>query len=57
MMLGMAIYILRGVLSESIFMILVSLLLIGSAFYMGVFDDSSRRMGAFKLFQLLAWIF
>jgi thiol:disulfide interchange protein DsbD len=37
-------------------MVLVSILLIGSAFYMGVFDDSSKRVGAYKLFQLLAWI-
>jgi len=56
MMLAMALYVLRGVLSDSTFMILFSLLLIGSAFYMGVFDDSSKRVGASKLFQLLAWI-
>jgi thiol:disulfide interchange protein DsbD len=56
MMLGMALYVLRGILSDGSFMVLMSLLLIGSAFYMGVFDDSSKRVGATKLFQVFAWM-
>ncbi len=55
-MLGMALYVLRGVLSDGMFMILFSLLLLGSAFFMGVFDDSSKRVGANKLLQLFAWV-
>jgi thiol:disulfide interchange protein DsbD len=34
----------------------MGLLLMGSALYMGVFDDSEKRRGAAKLFQLLAWV-
>ncbi len=45
-MLGMALYVLRGVLNSSLFLILTSFLLIGSSFYIGVFDDSSKRAGA-----------
>jgi len=56
MMLAMALYVLRGILSDSLFMILFSFLLIGSAFFIGVFDDSSKREGAAKLFQVFAWI-
>ncbi len=55
-MLMMALYVLRGILSDSTFMLLFALLLIGSAFFMGVFDDSSKRAGAMKLIQALAWV-
>jgi len=55
-MLAMALYILRGILSPFWFLTLMGLLLMGSALYMGVFDDSEKRRGAAKLFQLLAWV-
>ncbi|WP_456393458.1 protein-disulfide reductase DsbD [Nitratifractor sp.] len=55
-MLAMALYILRGILDPFWFLILMSLLLMGSALYMSVFDDSGRRQGAAKLFSLLAWV-
>ena len=55
-MLAMALYILRGILDPFWFLILMSLLLMGSALYMGVFDDSDKRRGAAKLFTLLAWV-
>jgi thiol:disulfide interchange protein DsbD len=55
-MLAMALYILRGILDPAWFMILMALLLMGSALYMGVFDDSAKRPGAAKLFTLLAWV-
>ncbi|WP_457607894.1 protein-disulfide reductase DsbD [Nitratifractor sp.] len=55
-MLAMALYVMRGILSPGWFMILNALLLIGSALYMGVFDDSDKRRGAAKLFQLFAFV-
>ena len=55
-MLMMALYVMRGVLSEEIYMILFAMIFIGSALYMGVFE-SSRYSGAWKLIQILAFIF
>ena len=55
-MLMMALYVMRGVLSEEIYMILFAMIFIGSALYMGVFD-SNRYSGAWKLIQILAFIF
>ena len=55
-MLMMALYVMRGVLSEEIYMILFAMIFIGSALYMGVFE-SSRYSGAWKIIQILAFIF
>jgi len=52
MMLLMALYMVERLLSASITMILASLILMGSAVYMGVFDNSSNRQGASKLITL-----
>ena len=57
MMLALAIFMLGKVVSPSITILLWSLLFMGTAFYMGVFDNSSVRSGMKKLFQLLAFIF
>ena len=57
MMLGLAIFMLGRILPDNITMILWSLLFIGSALYMGVFNPSSTTQGAKKLFQLLAIVF
>ena len=57
MMLGLGIFMLSRVLPDSLTMILWSLLFIGSALYMGVFNPSSATKGAKKLFQLLAIVF
>ena len=54
MMLGLAIFMLGRILPDMVTMILWSLLFIGSALYMGVFNPSSATQGAKKLFQLLA---
>jgi len=43
--------------AESITMLLWSLFFMGTAFYMGVFNDSSAKKGIKKLSQLLAFIF
>jgi len=56
-MLGLAIFMLGKVLSAEFTIFLWSLLFMGTAFYMGVFDNSSARAGMKKLFQLLAFIF
>ncbi|MBU1668410.1 protein-disulfide reductase DsbD [bacterium] len=56
-MLGLAIFMLGKVVSATITMTLWSLLFMGTAFYMGVFDSSSARSGMKKLFQLLAFVF
>jgi len=53
-MLAMALYVLRGILSPGLFMFLASLLLLGSALYLEVFDNGQRYQGAGKLIQLLA---
>ena len=55
-MLMMALYIMRGILSEEIYMILFSMIFIGSALFMGVFD-SNRYQGAWKIIQILAYLF
>jgi thiol:disulfide interchange protein DsbD len=57
MMLGLAIFMLSRILPDSLTLILWSLLFIGSALYMGVFNPSSATKGAKKLFQLLAIVF
>lgn len=56
-MLALAIFMLGKVVSPTITMILWSLLFMGTAFYMGVFDGSTARSGMKKLFQLLAFVF
>ena len=57
MMLGLGIFMLSRILPDSLTMILWSLLFIGSALYMGVFNPSNATHGAKKLFQLLAMVF
>jgi thiol:disulfide interchange protein DsbD len=57
MMLGLGIFMLSRILPDSLTMILWSLLFIGSALYMGVFNPSIATNGAKKLFQLLAMVF
>ncbi len=56
-MLGLSIFMLGKVISPETTMLLWSLLFMGTAFYMGVFNDSSARKGITKLFNLLAFIF
>ena len=55
-MLMMALYIMRGVLSEELYMILFAMIFIGSALFMGVFD-SKRYEGAMKIIQITAYLF
>ena len=57
MMLALAIFMLGKVVPSSVTMLLWSLLFMGTAFYMGVFDNSAARVGIKKLFQLLAFVF
>jgi thiol:disulfide interchange protein DsbD len=57
MMLGLAIFMLSRILPDSMTLILWALLFMGIAIYMGVFNPSSTRHGAKKLFQLLAMVF
>ncbi|BAF72805.1 thiol:disulfide interchange protein DsbD [Sulfurovum sp. NBC37-1] len=57
MMLGLGIFMLSRILPDSVTLILWSLLFIGSALYMGVFDPSSTKKGMKKLVQLLAVVF
>ncbi len=52
MMLLMALYMIDRLLPASVTMILAALILMGSAVYMGVFDNSSNRQGASKLITL-----
>ena len=52
MMLMMALYMMERLLPDSITMILSSLILMGSAIYIGVFDNSSDKQGAEKLITL-----
>lgn len=56
-MLGLAIFMLGKVVSSSISLVLWSLLFMGTALYMGVFDGSHTRSGFKKLAQLLAFVF
>ncbi len=55
-MLAMALYVLRGVLSAELFIFLFSLLMLGSALYLRVFDNGEHYKGASKLIQLLALV-
>jgi thiol:disulfide interchange protein DsbD len=55
-MLGLAIFMVSRILPESVTLILWSLLLMGIALYMGVFDPSSMTQGAKKLLQLFAMV-
>ncbi len=57
MMLGLAIFMLSRIVPDFLTMILWALLFMGSALYMGLFDQSSSRVGMKKLFQLLAMVF
>jgi thiol:disulfide interchange protein DsbD len=56
MMLGLAIFMLGRILPDNVTMILWSLLFIGSALYMGVFESKAGE-GMMKLFKLLAMLF
>ncbi len=57
MMLGLAVFMLARILPDSLTMILWALLFMGSALYMGVFDNSSETKGMMKLAKLLAMVF
>jgi len=54
MMLGLGIFMLSRILPDGITLILWSLLFMGAALYMGVFDPSSAKKGMKKLIQLFA---
>jgi len=56
MMLIMALYMIDRLLPSSVTMILASLILMGSAIYMGVFDSSDSRAGMGKLINLSALV-
>ena len=56
MMLALAIFMLSRILSDGITLMLWSLLFMGSALYMGVFNESTHTKGASKLFQLFALV-
>jgi len=55
-MLGLSIFMLGKVVSPETTMLLWSLYFMGIAFFMGVFNDSSSKVGMKKLFQLFAFI-
>jgi thiol:disulfide interchange protein DsbD len=55
-MLGLSIFMLGKVISPEMTVLLWSLLFMGVAFYMGVFDHASTKAGMKKLFQLMAFI-
>jgi thiol:disulfide interchange protein DsbD len=55
-MLGVSIFMIGKIVPAWLETLLWSLLFIGTALYMGVFD-SNRYKGAFRLFQILAFIF
>ncbi len=57
MMLGLAVFMLARILPDSLTLILWALLFMGSALYMGVFNNSSESKGMMKLAQLLAMVF
>jgi len=57
MMLGLGIFMLSRILPDGVTLMLWSLLFIGSALYMGVFDPGSAKKGMKKLVQLLAVLF
>ncbi len=54
-MLALSIFMLGKVLSPEFTMLLWALFFMGIAFYMGVFDNASARVGMKKLFHLLAF--
>ncbi len=54
LMLAMALYMLRSLISENMMMLLSSLLLMGSAIYINPFDISNAK-GAFRLIKLFGW--
>ncbi len=56
MMLLMALYMIERLLPAGITMLLASLIFMGSALYMGVFDNSSNRQGAGKLITLFGLV-
>lgn len=56
MMLALAIFMLSRILPEGMTMILWSLLFMGTAIYMGVFENKESE-GAMKLFRVLAMVF
>ena len=56
-MLALAIFMLGKVIYPWLTMLLWSIFFMGIAIYMGVFDNSSTRRGAKKLFSLLALVF
>jgi len=55
-MLALSIFMLGKVVYPGITMFLWSILFMGTALYMGVFDNSSTRSGIKKLIQLLAFV-
>lgn len=57
MMLGLAVFMLARILPDSLTLILWALLFMGSALYMGVFNNSGESKGMMKLTQLLAMVF
>ena len=56
MMLLMALYMIERLLPVGVTMLLASLIFMGSALYMGVFDNSSNRQGAGKLITLFGLV-
>jgi thiol:disulfide interchange protein DsbD len=56
-MLALSIFMLSKVVPAWVTTLLWSLLFMGSAIYMGVFDDSSETIGMSKLFKLLGLVF
>ncbi len=54
MMLVLAVFMLSRILPDGVTLVLWALLFMGTAIYMGVFNDSSQTKGATKLFQLFA---
>ena len=54
MMLMLAVFMLSRILPDGVTLVLWALLFMGTAIYMGVFDDSSQTKGASKLLQLFA---
>ncbi|NOZ91522.1 MAG: protein-disulfide reductase DsbD [Epsilonproteobacteria bacterium] len=56
-MLALAIFMLSKVVPAWVTTLLWSLLFMGSAIYMGVFDNSSETLGMAKLFKLLSFVF
>ncbi len=59
LMLIMALYVARGILNPTTFMLLLSILLIGGAIFFGVFDGKEARgfSGIFKVFNFLMLLY